>query len=292
MDEIDFIILKKLMENSRVTYRELAEIINMSVSSTYKGINKLVDDEVIEAFTARPSAIALNYLSVIIHGTSKAKSMDLLSKELGQHESIKFIAITGGKFLYIGGYLRDLSELQDFSVYVSKTAQMNEPTIGIINIPYITPPESLTSIDYKILKSLNKDSRMPITDIADDVGLSAKTVRKRLDRMIKNNLILFTLELSVMKVFSTGFNLYLKEGTNIASTMQYLYEKYSKNISYCYSCSNIPNYIAMHTWTKNAQGSQKIQEELQTEGFQDVIPHIFLTSKFYDCWIDQLLRTK
>jgi len=58
MDEIDFIILKKLMENSRVTYRELAEIIDMSVSSTYKRINKLLEDEVIEAFTARLSAIA------------------------------------------------------------------------------------------------------------------------------------------------------------------------------------------------------------------------------------------
>ena len=60
-------------------------------------------------------------------GTSKAKSMDLLSKELGEHESIDFIGITGSKFMYIA----DLSEPQDLSVYVPKTAQLNEPTIGL-----------------------------------------------------------------------------------------------------------------------------------------------------------------
>ncbi len=56
MDEIDLIILKRLLENSRLTYRELAEMTNMSVSVIHKRINKLVDDEIIETFIARPSA--------------------------------------------------------------------------------------------------------------------------------------------------------------------------------------------------------------------------------------------
>ena len=49
MDEIDFIIIKKLMENSRVTYRELADMTNMSISAIPKRVNKLVDDEIIKA---------------------------------------------------------------------------------------------------------------------------------------------------------------------------------------------------------------------------------------------------
>ena len=294
MDEIDLIIIKKLIENSRVTYRELAEMVDMSITTIYKRINKLVDDGNINAFVARPSVIALKFLWVMIFGTSKAKSMDAVSKELGQHENIDFVGITGGKFLYIAGYLRNISELQDLSVYVSKTAQMNEPTIGIINTPYITTPEPLTTIDYKIIKSLNKDARKPITDIADDVGLSANTVRKRLNRMIKNNLVTLTIEVTpkAENNFDTTFHLYLNEGTNIASTIQYLYEKYSQNIAHCFSYSNIPNFIQMHTWTKTAQESHKIQEELQTEGFKDVVSHIFLYINYYDCWIDQLLRTK
>jgi len=58
------------------------------------------------------------------------------------------------------------------------------------------------------------------------------------------------------------------------------------------SNSNIPNFITLHTWAKTPQDSQKIHKELQTEGFKDIIPHIFLSVKYYDCWLDQLLRTK
>lgn len=48
--------------------------------------------------------------------------------------------------------------------------------------------------------------------------------------------------------------------------------------------------ITLETWAKTAQESQKIQEELQTEGFKGNIPSIALTGVFSDCWIDQILR--
>lgn len=294
MDEIDFIILKKLLENSRVTYRELAEMIDMSVSGLHKRINKLVEDGIIDGFIARPSVIALKYLWVLIFGTSDAKSMGAIGKELGQHESIKAIAIAGNKFFYISAYLRNISELQEFSTYVIKTAQMSEPTVAIVNTPFNTEPEPLTAIDFKILKSLNKDSRKSITDISDDTGLSPKTVRKRLDRMIENNLAEFTIEMRLLykNCFVNIFHLFLNEGTDINSVFNHINKKYSQNFSHCLTYSNIPNFITMHSWAKSPKESQKIQEELETEGFKDIIPHIFLSMEFYDCWLDQLLRTK
>ncbi|HEC39675.1 MAG TPA: winged helix-turn-helix transcriptional regulator [bacterium] len=294
MDEIDLIILKKLMENSRVTYRELANITNMSVSAMHNRIKNLLDDGIISTFTARPSPIALKYLIVTLFGRSNIKSLDAVSEELGQHENVFVITIASGKVLYITGLLRDITSLRDFSGYVSKIAKMSEPTIGIMNLPYLTTPESLNSIDYKILKTLNRDSRKPIIDIADDIGLSAKTVRKRLDRMIDNNLVTFGINWAIKAENNllTAFHVNLKEDTNINSTMQYLYEKYSQNIIFCIGYSNIPNFIMLIIWTKTAQESQIIQEKLQTEGFKDIIPHIYFTLKYYDCWVDQLLRTK
>ncbi|GAG99561.1 unnamed protein product, partial [marine sediment metagenome] len=274
-----------------MTFRELAEMTDMSVSAIHKRIKKLVDEEIINAFIARPSIIALKYLSIVIFGISKAKSLDTVCKELGQHENIYGIAIASGKFLYIAGFLEDITSLRDYSTYVSKTANISEPTIGIINVPYTTLPEPLTTIDYKILKTLNRDARKPISDISDDVGLSAKTVRRRLDRMIKNNLVTFSIEwtLKAEQNMSLAIHLYLKEGTNIDTTIEHLYEKYNQNVEYCASFSNIPNFIEMLIWGKTVQELYKIQEELQTEGFKNVIPYLYLSLKYYDCWIDQLL---
>lgn len=294
MDKFDLIIIRKLLENSRLTYRELAEIINLSVSAVHKRIKNLEDDGVINKYIARPSVIALKCLWVLIYGNSNAKFTDIVSKELGQHESIKFVGTAGGNFLYITAFLRDISELQDFSVYVSATAQISKPTVAIINIPYMTTPEYLSKIDYKIIKSLNKDARKPISDIADDVGLSAKTIRKRLDYMIENKLVTFTIEWLPLyeNSFITVFHIDLKEGTNINSTIQHIYDKYSDNIAYCLTYSNIPNFFTLHTWTSTAQESQKLMDELHTEGFKNIIPHIFLSAKWYECWVDQFIRTK
>jgi len=293
MDEIDLLILRKLLENSRLTYRKLADMTDMSISGIHKRIRRLEDDGIIAAYVAQPSVIALKFLFVLIFGTSDAKSMDSVSKELGQHESIRFVGIAGGKFLYITAYLRDISELQDYGAYVSKTAQISEPTIGIINMPYLTTPEPLTSIDFKILRTLNRDARKPITDIADDIGISAKTVRKHLDRMSENKLASFSIQWMPHKNnFVTVFHIILNEGTDMNSKLKHINEKYSQNIAYYLNYSNIPNLITLHTWAKNTQDAQKIQEELHTEGFKDVIPHIFIDAKWFDCWVDQLLRTK
>ena len=294
MDEIDLTIIKKLFGNSRLTYRELAGMVELGVSAIHKRIRKLEDDGVINAYTARPSIFALKNLWIIIFGTSKAKSLEIVSKELGQHENVEFVAIAGGKFLYISGFLRNISELQDYSSYASKVSQIDNPTIGIINIPYVTIPEPLTTIDYKILRILNRDARKSITGIADDVGLSAKTVRKRLNQMIENNLVLFSIEYTPLydDSFITVFHGSLKEGTDINATTKYLEKKYEQNIAHCYSYSNIPNFITITSWTKTAQESQMLQKELQSEGFKDVVPHIFLSLSWYDCWVDQLLRSK
>jgi len=158
MDEIDFFLLKKLVGNSRLTFRELADMTDMSISGIHKRIRSLEDDGIINAYIARPSVIALKYLWVAIFGTSQAKSMDVVSKELGQHESIRLISIAGGKFLYISAYLRNMSELQEYSSYVSRVAHISEPSIGIVNAPYITTPEPLTSIDYKIFSMVKNYS--------------------------------------------------------------------------------------------------------------------------------------
>ena len=294
MDEIDLTIIKKLFDNSRLTYRELADTVEIGVSAIHKRIRKLEDDGVINAYTARPSIIALKSLWIMIFGASKAKSLEDVSKELGQDENVEFVAIAGGKFLYISGYLKNISELQDFSSYVSKVSQIDNPTVGIINLPYVTIPEPLTTVDYKILRILNRDARKSITDIAEDVGLSAKTVRKRLNQMIERNLAVFSIEYTPLydNSFITVFHISLKEGTDINSTTKYLEKKYYQNIAHCYSYSNIPNFMTITSWTKTAQESQILQKELLYEGFKDVVPHIFFSLNWYECWLDQLVRTK
>ena len=296
MDEIDLLIQRHLMDNSRLTFRELAEMTKIGVSAVHKRIKKMEEDDIITAYYARPSLLALNYLAVLIFGTSSAKSIDAVCKELGQHESIISISIASGKFLYISAYLRNISELKDFGSYVSRAAQISDPTIGLVNEPSTSFQEPLTTIDYRILKSLNRDARKSLIDIAEDVGLSVKTIRKRLDRMTENHLAMFSIEWSPLgstDSFVTIFNLELKlnSKTDVNSIIKHLNEKYSQNIVVCAYFFNIPNFILLDIWTKTPRDSQLVQEEL-SKGFNDVVPHILLSINWYTCWVDEFLLTK
>ena len=111
--------------------------------------------------------------------------------------------------------------------------------------------------------------------------------------MVENKLASFSIQwMPHKKIFVMVFHLILKEGTDMNSTIQHIIAKYSQNIAYCLNYSNIPNLITLHTWAKNTQDAQKIQEELHTEGFKDIIPHIFIDATWFDCWVDKLLRIK
>jgi DNA-binding Lrp family transcriptional regulator len=48
----------------------------------------------------------------------------------------------------------------------------------------------LTNVDWQIIKSLRYDAFKPLPKVAKELGLTAKTVRKRFDRMAQNNAII------------------------------------------------------------------------------------------------------
>ena len=194
-------LIMQLSANSRLSYAELAEKLDLSVNAVHKRIQLLIETGVIRKFTAKVSLFSATAIVVFVSGTSQLGSFQELPTKLKEHDSIYWLAEGGGKFLYIGAYLRTLSELSDLLEFVKKEAGLPEPTVGIMAsapiqvTPNLKPIDlTLCDLDYKIIRSLKDDSRKAVSDVAIEVGVSAKTVRRRLMRMTKNNLIELGLE--------------------------------------------------------------------------------------------------
>jgi len=294
MDEIDLQILMQLFSNSRMTYRELSEKLSLSVSAIHKRVNSLMDTGIITAFVARPSLHALKYIYLFIEGQSSAKSLDIICDQLGEHDNVSAAGYAAGNRLYIICHLRDITDLQELSVFVTKTGQMENPRIGIINFQYQLTPEPLTTMDYKIIKTLRRDARKPVVDIADETGLSAKTIKKRIDRMTKHQLIRLTVEWNPIyeNCLVTVFTLHLTGSMNIREQFRQIYTKYAKNIVVVFSYSNFPDILTMEVITSSAFESQKIQQELEADGYEKVTPRIWIWGKYYETWIDNLVKSK
>ena len=185
LDKNDVILCQLLLANSTTSYRELAEKLDLSVTAVHNRIQSLTDAGIIRRYKATLSLIAKPAIHILIFGTSKIASVTNLKPKLAAHGSIYWLAVAGGNTFYIGAFLREIAELDELVRFVRETAGMPEPTVGVTTSPI--PPgmktmivkTKLSDLDYKILRALKDDSRKPTSDIAQEVGVSAKTVSHR-----------------------------------------------------------------------------------------------------------------
>jgi DNA-binding Lrp family transcriptional regulator len=299
MDKTDMSLIMLLSENSRLSYAELAEKLNLSVNAVHKRIQLLIETGVICKFTAKVSLFAAKAIVVFLSGISQLGSFQDLPDKLKAQGSINWLAIGSGKFLYMGAYLKSLNDLEPLVSYVKKEADIPEPTIGIMSVVPVTPqqalklPEtSLCELDYRIIRSLKDNARKAISDVADEMGVSAKTIRRRLSLMTKNSLIELSIEWYPDKSndIMTLIDLHLKPQANISEAYSIL-KKYAPNTLFYFSYVNIPNTATFTVWTNSMIELQNIREKLEKEeNVASVTPNILLIGYIFNTWRDQLIE--
>jgi DNA-binding Lrp family transcriptional regulator len=310
MDKTDMSLIMLLAANSRLSYAELAEKLNLSVSAVHKRIQLLIETGVICKFTAKVSLQSLEAIVVFVSGTSQLGSFQDLPTKLKAHGSIYWLVEGSGKFLCIGAYLKNLGELIGLVEFVKKEAGLPEPTVRIANLvpmseyrvmasaaqvmPNFQPKDlTLYDLDYKIISSFKDDSRKAISDVATEVGVSAKTVRRRLMRMTKNNLIEFGLEWYPDKSndIITLIDLQLKPEADMGKVAYDILRKYAPNTLFYWYFVNVPNFLNYMVWTNSMNELESLRENLEKEpGVASVVPNILYTGYIFNTWRDQLVE--
>ncbi len=300
MDKTDIILCQMLLGNSRLSYSELADTLNLSVTAVHKRIQDLVESGVIRKFTAKLSIFQLGALHILLFGRSKLNSVQGLPEKLESNGLIYWLSVGGGNLLYIGAYLQNIGELEALVNFLKETAEMPEPTVGISTqpLPLGFLPELknriLYPLDYQIKFSLKDNSRKATSEVADELGVSAKTVRRRLARMMRDRLV----ELS-MKWYPDASNdiislihVHLNPEAD-KNTLGRLFQKYAPNMVFYWGFSNLPNTFILMFWTSTMKELQKIRESLEKEvNLQSVAPNVLYTGYIFETWRDQLLEEK
>ncbi len=256
----------------------------------------MVDAGIIRKFTATLSILAQGAIHVLIFGVSKTNSINNLKPKLEKQGSIYWLAVAGGNILYVGAYIQHIAELDQLVRFVKENAEIPEPTVGLTTSPI--PPEirpmelqtKLCELDYKIVRSLKDDSRKATSDIAEEIGVSAKTVRRRLDYMLKNYLIQLSIDwypdasndiLSIAHV-----NLKSDANPNVMNTI--LQEHYPNTLFY-WGFSNIPNSYLFMLWTQTTKELKDIRENFeQNPAIQSVTPNVVYTGYMFQTWREQI----
>ena len=285
------------MANSRTPYKQLADEFHISVNSIHKRVKSLVELGIIKHFKARLGIANFpNISNIVMFGISNVKDKNLLISQLGEDECIYNISRASGNKLYIHAYIRNMNELDSLVTFIRKTGKISELIVGIDrNMPsiLIKDNKNLTNLDYLIVNSLKDNSRKTISDIAEEVGASTKTIKRRLDSLIENYLIEFQIDWFPTLIF-TMIILKLKSDSILDNRdfNNNLKKKYGSRIVFSWAFSNLPHVKLICVWTESMKELQDIESSLVSENYDSVEVTILIEGKNFPTWRETYLKEK
>lgn len=299
MDRTDLDLSRLLLVNSRTSFRELADKLDLSVPAVHTRIQAMQKAGVIKGFTARISLAYLGSPTAFVFGPSNATDPGRVAERLGKEGHTFWLGVGGGNFLYIGGNLRDYAELDAYAASVTKEAEMPNATVGLVPAPALPAtrgePFQLDRMDYRILRGLAKNARRPVTEIAEEVGASTKTTARHLDRMSKEGAVEFSAEWypdrsdDILPVF----HIRLRPGEEKAKAIATMMNGYAANLLFLWTFSNLPGLLLPAFWTDSMAGLKELEARLRKEpAFESVMTNVLYTGRTFDTWRDSLMQER
>jgi len=301
MDDTDLRLCQILIVNSRLPHRELAERLGLSVQAVHRRIQSLVEEGVISAFTTRISASYLNAVQAFIFGIPGLTSFKQVVERLEGDDRTAIVIAVSGNNIFIIALLRNVSELEGYVEFVKKDLAMSAPGValeGTTQFPNAPDRPSgaakapLTELDLRILRSLHHDSRKAVEDVSAEIGVSAKTVKRHLDRMVAEGAVEFGIDfiptassgnLSVLAVV-------LKPGSDRTVVRRELAAAYGPALVTITTPSNLPDALMIQAWSPTLQKQQELVEKIGAHpGVASVVSHIPQEARTFETWRDRML---
>lgn len=292
LDRTDLMLCRLLQTNSRVPYHDLAQKLGLSINAVHKRIRELVAMGIIRSFRARVSLFGLDALNVWVFGRSSSAHLDEVHLRLLKNDCTYWVARSGGEYLYVGAYLRDISQLEPYTSFATHAAEITSPTVGIFpSMPRRPAQSALHALDYKIVSSLQHDSRKSLSDVAAEVGASAKTVRRRLSWMTDRQLIELTIDwypdasndvIAISHITTSA-------GSDKMKLMSAVTEKFEPNAMFCLPFSNLPNQLVAFLWTNTMKQMEELRSRIgRTDGVESVAANVLQIGYIFDTWRDRI----
>ncbi|MFW9934350.1 MAG: winged helix-turn-helix transcriptional regulator [Candidatus Thorarchaeota archaeon] len=248
MDAIDKGILNDLVENCRITYRELATKYTISSSAIKKRVKKLEETGIITGYRLQVSSgmVGVNLLYGMLTTDGSQDETEFVNTLGGNNKIIAAASYTGGNYALIAEFRnsQDLWEVGAFlrsfdCVHAIETHQLlSQPGYSM----------DFSKLHLRVLKTLRDDPRMSIVDIADQSGLTARRVRKLVDEIQEGKAIKFSAFIEHGAAGSIPFLMRLtwdERATDHTSIISWLQETFSLSLWETYISVESPIIVCL-----------------------------------------------
>ncbi|MBN1801991.1 MAG: Lrp/AsnC family transcriptional regulator [Candidatus Lokiarchaeota archaeon] len=249
MNNLDFQILKILDKNCRISYSEVANNLDVSVRSVSRRVDLMIQDGVIERFKVNFNYNRLGFRQHIVFlRPPPYKSSDEFFKDLqGIPEIERIWQQLDGSYTFTL-FSKDAKHIEEINVALLKIgANLTGRAEVRMHLPSDIP---FSRLDWKIIYQLLDNSRVSIGDIAAELGVSEKTISRRLKRFDNMRLVKYTpvINFEAITEMSTGIASFETIGPSKA-----IYENIKKeqSLKYWRIAGSVSPSIVLFLYGKN-----------------------------------------
>jgi DNA-binding Lrp family transcriptional regulator len=304
MDETDIRLCQMLFANSRMSVRDLADRLEISVQATHRRMQNLKTTGVIRRYISFLSVEYLRTSRVYSSGRTQIEDYQELRRLLKDNDMVYVVLVASEDFVYISFIPREMNDLDAIVTFLKSKIRIPNPLISIesqvcfgdiiLNRSYTGPPE-LTAVDYRIVHALQENSRKGIDEIAGELDLSARTVTRHLDRMIDDGAIEFGLDWD--PAYSSGITSLImvkaEPGTNLGKIRNKLNESLGGNIIFTTSFVNPLDILGCYSWTPTLKRRKELVDEIsRIDGVEHTQSMLLQDGWVQETWRAQMLRDK
>lgn len=301
MEEKDLRLFQMLMVNCRLTHRQLAERLSITVPAVHRRLQALTDQGIFTRFYAN---ISLGYLGAVptaVVGISKAKDLEEKIRQLVRKDYVEKVFLFGSNTAIITALLerldglasavehvRDTLDLQEFGVVMPRVvAAANAPIYRSYN-----GSKELSRLDYRIIAALHVDARRPIVDVAGELGVSTKTARGHLDRMIRTGAIEFGVDWKPERSsgISSMVRIEVRPEADKDDFVTRLNERFGPRVIITTTYHNYPDIVSANCWSPTVDSHSEMMRDIGAEDrVVDVDSRIAHRTCLFETWRERLL---
>jgi DNA-binding Lrp family transcriptional regulator len=262
LDGTDLKILNLLAKDGRLSYRSIGLTIGLTTKSVKSRVDRMLAAKVIERFLARVNPSVIGYKQIYALALRKNKiNQELLDR-------INLVGDIQYQFEVMGGVIGfDIAIKEGTEDKVDLLLNSLKPALlGLIRSRNREVTQNLTQTDYIIMKQLIKNPRIEIGGIAAATAISPKTVHRRLDKMMRNHVLEFSIQPNpdAMKGYIVFFlDVRVKDRIYHQNVLQRIYEELHEHFMLSSDMSNQEDSIGLLLGSEDVIGIESIRSRIE-----------------------------
>ncbi len=291
LDKIDLKILNILARDARTSYRSMAMTIGLTAKSIKARVDKMVSNGVIENFWVKVNPAIFEYSKLCLLLVQQSK----VAKDTC--DRLNLVGDLVCKQRYVGGITgcvlavkEDSEDKIDLAIDALKPALVQSM---FISSPHVNT--DLSATDYKIIKCLLSNPRIEISDIAKAISSSAKTVGRRLTKMLENHVLEFSIHCNAAALGGyIMFNMIINvEKSFYRSVLEQIYSDLQEYFLFPSAITDQENLIALVLLSKDVFTLDSILTRIESyEGVKKAEMALPIRAETHYEWITRGINRK